>query len=84
MNSDRQLLSSLLIMIVARYSTYFSGDPRTKEKEGADIHIDKRRFLVKYFMFITAEGTKENGNSNRWKPLSTGMKSLLTLVIESR
>jgi len=46
--------------------------------------VFKRRFSVKYFVSIMAEGTKENGNSNRWKPLSTGIKSLLIPVIESR
>ena len=77
-------------MIVARYSFDFSGKSRTKEKEGTNIHIYERRFIsnvvfsVEYFMSIMAEGTKENGNSNRWKPLSTGIKSLLIPVIESR
>ena len=81
MNSERQLLSSLLNMIVvARYSYDFLGKSRTKEKE---VPIFDRRFLVEYFMSIMAEGTKENGNSNRWKPLRTGTKSLLIPVIES-
>ena len=46
--------------------------------------VFERRFSVEYFVSIMAEGTKENGNSNRWKPLSTGIKSLLIPVIESR